>query len=75
MCKFCDELFTGDCNASLFTADISAFGISGLLDIDVFITDNILELYIENMDGDTVVKNTRPIKYCPMCGRKLEKEG
>ncbi len=70
MCKYCSELFTGDCNNSLLTTNIKAFGMD-LLSVDVFITDNILELYIDNIDGDKIEKKTIKINYCPNCGARM----
>lgn len=69
MCKYCDpdsceNLITNRFSISFFNNETNAF-------VDVFITsEGELEVYADYYD-DTIVKKTTPIKYCPMCGRKL----
>ena len=74
-CPFCSELFTGDCNKSLETERLIIFKGSDLfVDVDLFIMDDSLEVYIDDSNGDKVLKLARKINYCPICGRKLIKE-
>lgn len=71
MCKYCEEHTTGDCNDSLFTKIIKMNGVA-LLEADVFINDDELELYIDEIrDGIQILKKKRRINYCPICGEKL----
>ena len=72
-CRFCDELFTGDCNDSLMTKNIRINKVP-IFGMDIFITDDKLELYVDTADsGQEILKKTLKIKYCPMCGRELVK--
>lgn len=74
MCKYCEELFTGDCNVSLLENRIPMFN-TDMLDVDVFINDDELEVYVECIPTDEqLVKSKIKIKYCPMCGARLKRE-
>lgn len=74
MCKYCEELFTGNCNTSLLENRISIFN-TDMIDVDVFINDDELELYIDCIPtNEPIDKSKIKIKYCPMCGARLKKE-
>ena len=74
-CPFCSELFTGDCNDSIARDRLNIFKGSDLfVEVDLFVMDDELEVYIDDSNGDKVLKLTRKINYCPICGRKLVKE-
>lgn len=75
MCKYCGELFTGDSNESLLENRIAMFNTQMIIDADVFITDDELEMYVEFTPTDEqIAKSKIKIKYCPMCGTRLNKE-
>ena len=72
MCKYCKEFKTGDCNDSILTGMLKINGVE-LIGIDVFITDDYLELFVDDAKyGSKLYKKKKKIKYCPMCGKKIE---
>ena len=73
-CKYCKELFTGWMNDSLIQDHVNLECGFNLLDIDVFINDDELELFVDNGSCDEICKKTLKINYCPMCGRRLVRE-
>ena len=72
-CKFCGELFNGDCNDSIMSGTINKFEVFNGYDIfvDLFITDNELELYLDDSGENEILKKKIKINYCPICGRRL----
>lgn len=72
-CKYCRELFTGDCNYCFFQNDVNLENGLNLFDINVFINDDKLELYVDTIDCTEICKSIIKINYCPMCGRRLVK--
>lgn len=75
MCIYCEELFTGNCNESLLESRISMFNNTPMIDVDVFINDNELEVYVDCIHTDEqIAKSKIKIKYCPMCGTRLKEE-
>lgn len=74
-CDFCEELFTGDCNESLAETKLKFEGTTTpFMFVDLFINDDEIEAYGDTASGDTVFKLKKKIFYCPMCGRRLERE-
>ena len=57
-CKYCSELFTGDCNDCLLIGDINLECGINLLNVDVFINDDELEMFVDNFEGREVCKKT-----------------
>ena len=74
MCKYCEDLFTGDCNESLVDIRIPIIFNTQMLNVDVFINDDELEVYVDcDSTGYQVAKSKIKIEYCPMCGTRLKK--
>lgn len=73
-CNYCSELFTGDCNDSLLMGDVNLECGINLFNVDVFINDDELEVFVDNLEGREICKKTLKINYCPMCGRRLVRE-
>lgn len=75
-CKYCDELFTGNCCDDILTGELK-MGSAKVGDVSVFITEDasrgssaVMELYSEV--GDTpIIRKRIAIKYCPFCGKEL----
>ena len=74
-CDFCEEFFTGDCNESLAETELKFEGTTTpIMFVDWFSTDDELEVYGDTQCGDMLFKLKKKIFYCPMCGRRLERE-
>lgn len=71
MCKYCRQIKTGDCNESIIKSEWISNG-AVLTETDVWINDDKLMLLVTNLSGVTIQKKSKKIKYCPMCGKKIE---
>ena len=72
MCKYCEELFTGECNETILEDRLNVCNID-FVGVEVFINDDELELYLDTIpSGETISRKKIKIQYCPFCGRKLE---
>lgn len=87
MCKFCDEIYTGDLGEFLVADNIPfSFGnwkVKGLdaPSVDVFIEERdarkdmpCITIHIMSQYQDDIYKRQIPILFCPKCGRDLRKE-
>lgn len=81
MCKYCENVTTGDRWEPI--ASIQAkVGFIGNIETCVALVKDMkrrpaLYLGLErsgNMTAENEVSQYVPVKYCPMCGRKLEEE-
>ena len=78
MCKYCENLFSGEANEELVIVTFSTYDDSYVIPMfiaidkdEAYIKSYVLENGEEIMDDtDAIVK----IKYCPICGRKLTRE-
>ena len=74
MCKYCENVSTGDDWTPISTADID-FGFAGKIILDLTITRENNKPVIEMcgcMDShDNYFEIKKEINYCPICGEKL----
>ena len=77
MCKYCKELFTGDYGDDLSTVDVEVNEIK-LFGLQTWLSDSKGKVYLRTdlIDGfaQTLAHAEIEIQYCPICGRKFEKE-
>lgn len=77
MCKYCDELFTGDYGDDLSSVDVEVNDIK-LLGLQTWLSDSKGKVYLRTdlIDGvaQTLAHSEIEIQYCPICGRKFMKE-
>lgn len=74
-CTYCEnERLFGECNKTILK---TALKLNGLLlaNQEVFVEHNKLVLFINNYEEATCYEyKSAKIKYCPMCGRRLNTE-
>lgn len=64
MCEYCDA---EDCTEALKRKSVSVLGVD--IDFEAFLSgENILFCTVDNYEKPIIKAK---IKYCPMCGRKL----
>lgn len=74
-CIYCKEIFTGNCNESIGKAELKFVGVDDpFLYVDLFINDDQIEVFGDTANDTIAFKILKKINYCPICGRKLEKE-
>lgn len=74
-CKYCEEeKLSGDCNKTIMDNVLKLNGIP-IASNEIFIQNgNEMVIFTNNYDiGKYYDFKTKKIKYCPMCGKKLEK--
>ena len=74
-CKYCEEeKLSGDCNKTIMDNVLKLNGIP-IASNEIFIQNgNEMVIFTNNYDtGKCYDFKTKKIKYCPMCGKKLEK--
>lgn len=76
MCKYCETYIksnTWEENKKLFWQNLTV-NKAPLMDIEVYISQgNKLIMYISQGNTcDPIMIKEKKIKYCPMCGKKLE---
>lgn len=78
MCDFCSREIWESCKrVEKLGVDMGDLG--GVLDLSVWMIfedeeDDRLDFTLSSSTGDTIKEINLPIKYCPMCGRKLKGE-
>lgn len=79
MCEFCkpEEIGNGMCNELGFTS-VGMGSVNDLFGLEVLMTSDasgssseIVLVLVATNGGAEVGKVSIPIKYCPVCGRKL----
>ena len=77
MCQYCNELFTGDYGEDLSSVDVEIGSIK-VFGLQTYISDTKGKVYLRTIliDGfaQTLAHSKIEIQYCPVCGRKFEKE-
>lgn len=76
MCKFCNQLFTGNVGNYLSDMEIEFNGIPSI-GIQTYLEDDGNDPYLITVcdrapDGKILVAQKISISYCPICGRKLK---
>lgn len=75
MCKFCEMKDSDLAEEEIMSDQYVNLGIIDSITINTIIQDkNILSTYFMNEVSDVLVEYNTKIKFCPMCGRKLEEE-
>lgn len=81
MCKYCSEIFTGNVSDyDLVRLKISMNGLGDLFGIQTWIDSDsekgkaYIRTNFHDQHGRYIAVGEMQIQYCPMCGRKLEKE-
>lgn len=72
-CKYCYLLPDGDIPED--TKDILDKNISRVLDIRIGNAGNDFGIIVQNSKKELLYQHDLGFKFCPMCGRKLEKGG
>jgi len=76
MCKYCENLFTGNSSENLVRSDVIANGVYVASSIS-FIGENekdepVICTMLMNNHGESVTSDEIIISWCPVCGRSLK---
>ena len=77
MCKYCKELFTGDYSKDLIDTKVKINKAIPFC-IQTYLADHEGKAYIvtdlSDKDYNVIASKRIAVHYCPVCGRKIEKE-
>ena len=76
MCKYCDNLFSGNSSENLNHAEINANGVF-MGGIVTCLEENeanqpVLSTVLMNNHGENIASNSIIIGWCPICGKSLK---
>jgi hypothetical protein len=76
MCKYCENLFTGNSSENLVHSDVIANGVYVASSVS-FIGENdndepVICTTLMNNHGENVASDEIVISWCPVCGRSLK---
>ena len=77
MCQYCSKVFTRERNDNLVKLgiDVNGFTMFGVQTcIETEDEKAFINTYLTDQFGRCFTSKATEIQYCPVCGRKLEKE-
>lgn len=75
-CRFCKALNDkNEANDSLMVGDISLPSGAKVFSYDIFIEDDTVVAYLDDMRANPMFRKKLKINFCPLCGRRLIKKG